>query len=64
MRVDCTVVRTDNGPIESFEVNVGFHQGSELLFVIDIDVVSSDKEAIYPPRSNGITDGGTVRADV
>ena len=25
MRVACTVVRTDTGPSESFEVNVGFH---------------------------------------
>ena len=40
----CTVVRTDAGLSESFEVNVGFHQGSvlsPLLFSANMDVVSS-----------------------
>ena len=34
---DCTVVRTDAGLSESFEVNVGLHQGSvlsPLLFAV------------------------------
>ena len=41
----CTVVRTDAGLSESFEVKVGFHQGSVLspLFFADVmDVVSSE----------------------
>ena len=46
----CIVVRTDTGPIESFEVNVGLHQRSVLLLasVMEIDVVSNEKEAILP----------------
>ena len=42
----CTVVRTDTGPSEQFEVKVGLHQGSvlssPLLFTVVIDVVSSE----------------------
>ena len=41
-----TVVRTDTGPSEQFEVKVGLHQGSvlssPLLFTVVIDVVSSE----------------------
>ena len=40
----CTVVRTDVGLSESFEVKVGLHQGSilsPLLFSTVMDVVSS-----------------------
>ena len=40
----CTVVRTDAGLSESFEVKVGLHQGSVLsllLFAAVMDVVSS-----------------------
>ena len=39
----CTVVRTDAGPSERFEVKVSLHQGSvrsPLLFVAVMDVVS------------------------
>ena len=42
---DCTVVRTDTGLSESFEVKVGLHQGSvlsPLLFAAVMDVVSSE----------------------
>ena len=60
MQVDCTAVRTVSGPSESFEVNVGFHLGVCITVVMDIDVISSEKDAIYPPSSNGTTDGGTV----
>ena len=41
----CTVVRTDVGLSESFEVKVGLHQGSvlsPLLFAAVMDVVSSE----------------------
>ena len=41
----CTVVRTDAGLSESFEVKVGLHQGSvliPLLFAAVMDVVSSE----------------------
>ena len=40
----CTVVRTDAGLSESFEVKVGWHQGSVLspLFAAVMDVVSSE----------------------
>ena len=31
IRVACTIVRTDTGPSENFEVNVGLHQMSVLL---------------------------------
>ena len=39
----CTIVRTDAGLSESFEVKVGFHQGSALsplLFAADSDFES------------------------
>ena len=41
----CSVLRTDAGLSESFEVKVGLHQGSvlsPLLFVTVMDVVSSE----------------------
>ena len=41
----CTVVRTDNGLSEHFEVKVGLHEGSvlsPLLFSAVMDVVSSE----------------------
>ena len=41
----CTVVRTDAGLSESFEVKVGLHQGSvlsPLLFATVMDVVSNE----------------------
>ena len=41
----CTVVRTDAGLCESFEVKAGLHQGSvlsPLLFTDGMDVVSSE----------------------
>ena len=41
----CTVVRTDAGQSDSFEVKVGLHQGSvlsPLLFAAVMDVVSSE----------------------
>ena len=41
----CTVVRTDAGLSESFEVTVGLHQGSvlsPLLFAAVMNVVSSE----------------------
>ena len=43
-REACTIVRTDAGLSESFEVKVGLHQGSvlsPLLFAAVMDVVSS-----------------------
>ena len=44
----CTVVRTDAGLSESFEVKVGLHQGSvlsPLLFSAVMDVVSSEAKS-------------------
>ena len=41
----CTVVKTDAGLSESFDVKVGLHEGSvlsSLLFVVVMDVVSSE----------------------
>ena len=47
----CTVVRTDAGQSESFEVKVGLHQGSvhgPLLFAAVMDVVSSETRSGLP----------------
>ena len=47
----CTVVRTDAGLSESFEVKVGLHQGSvlsPLLFATVMDVVSSEARSGLP----------------
>ena len=47
----CTVVRTDAGLSESFEVNVGLHHGSvlsPLLFAAVMDVVSSETRSDLP----------------
>ena len=47
----CTVVRTDAGLSESFEVKVGLHQGSvlsPLLFAAVMDVVSSEARSCLP----------------
>ena len=47
----CTVVRTDAGLRESFEVKVGLHQGSvlcPLLFAAVMDVVSSEARSCLP----------------
>ena len=47
----CTVVRTDTGLSESFEVKVGLYQGSvlsPLLFVSVMDVVSSKARSGLP----------------
>ena len=47
----CTVVRTDAGLSESFEVKVGLHQGSVLippLFAAVMDVVSSEARSGLP----------------
>ena len=46
---DCTVVRTDAGLSESFEIKVGLHQGSvlsPLLFAAVMDVVSSEARSL------------------
>ena len=46
----CTIVRTDAGLSESFEVKVGLHQGSvlsPLLFAV-LDVVSSEARSGLP----------------
>ena len=46
----CTVVRTDAGLSENFEVKVGMHQGSvlsPLLFAAVMDVVS--REVVFLP---------------
>ena len=50
----CTVVRTDAGLSESFEVKVGLHQGSvlsPLLFAALMDVVSSEAISGLPSES-------------
>ena len=47
----CTIVRTDAGLSESFEVKVGLHQGSvlsPLLFAAVVDVVSSEARSGLP----------------
>ena len=47
----CTVVTTDAGLSESFEVKVGLHQGSvlsPLLFAAAMDVVSSEARSGLP----------------
>ena len=47
----CTIVRTDAGLSESFEVKVGLHQGSvlsPLLFAAVMDVVSSEVRSGLP----------------
>ena len=47
----CTIVRTDAGLSESFEVRVGLHQGSvlsPLLFAAVMDVVSSEARSGLP----------------
>ena len=50
----CPVVRTDAGLSESFEVNVGLHQGgsilrlSPLLFAVGMDVVFSEARSGLP----------------
>ena len=47
----CTVVRTDAGPSESFQVKVGLHQGSVLsprLFSAVMAVVSSEERSGLP----------------
>ena len=46
----CTIVRTDAGLSESFEVKVGLHQGSVLspLFAAVMDVVSSEARSGLP----------------
>ena len=45
----CTVVRTDAGLSESFEVKVGLHQGS-VLFAAVMDVVSSEVRSGLPSK--------------
>ena len=47
----CTVVRTNAGLSDSFQVNVGLHQGSvlsPLLFAAVMDVVSSEVRSGLP----------------
>ena len=47
----CTVVRTDNGQSESFEVKVGLYQVyvlNPLLFAAVMDVVSSETRSCLP----------------
>ena len=47
----CTIVRTDAGLSENFEVKVGLHQGSVLspmLFAAVMDVVSSEARSGLP----------------
>ena len=48
---DCTVVKTDAGLSESFEVKVGLYQGSVLsllLFAAVMDAVSSEARSSLP----------------
>ena len=50
---DCTVVRTNAGLSESFEVKVCLHQGSvlsPLLFAVVMDVVSSEARSSLPSK--------------
>ena len=47
----CTVVRTDAGLSDSFEVKIGLHQGSvlrPLLFAADMNVVSNQARSGLP----------------
>ena len=47
----CTVVRTDAGLNESFEVNAGLYQGSvqsQMLFAVVIDVFFSEARSGFP----------------
>ena len=47
----CTVVKTDAGLSEIFDVKVGLHQGSilsPLLFTVVMDVVSSEERSGLP----------------
>ena len=48
----CTIIRTDAGLSESFEVKVGLHQGSVLstLFTAVMDVVSSEARSGLPSK--------------
>ena len=48
---DCTVVKTDAGLNEKFDVKVGLHQGSvlsPLIFAVVMDVVSSETRSDLP----------------
>ena len=49
----CTIVRTDEGLSESFEVKVGLHQGSVLnpvLVASVMDIVSSEARSGLPTK--------------